>query len=296
MTSKQIEIYLEVAKTQNLTLASRKLYMSTATVSRQMTALEEEIGLPLFYRSGNAIRFTAEGEILRDTFTKMDQLLTRGLQQMKDIHSGHHGHLTLGFISDMGIPDIFLRQIDTFNRKYPNIAVSYVTQPFTNYVNDMMEGSIDIMLGHNMEFLKHTGLEHLHVTEARRGLYYGIRHPLAKKADLSIADFAGDIHWASVHADTPEQRASLKQLTDFYHMPEFQSRFVNTTNEIVFHLLLGEGFSIMDSFVLQAHPEDIHILPVDDSLPPIRMSIFWNRENANPCIPLFCDLVRKQCP
>lgn len=291
MTSKQIEIYLEVAKTENLSLAADRLYVSKATMSRQLAALEEETGFQLFAHTGNSIRLTPEGEILKNTFEKMNRTLENGFQRMRDIRDGLHGHLTLGFTSDMCIPDLFLKKIDAFRRKYPDVALSYTAKPQTTYVRDLADGTIDLILAHDMALQKYASLEHLFVTEVRRGLYYGIRHPLARKKDLSIADFANETHWASVHSDTAEQRASLKQLATYYNMPEFQTRYVQTTHEIVFHLLLGEGFSIMDDLILQGKPEDIRVLPADESLEPIRLSIFWDRANANPCIPLFCGML-----
>ena len=294
MTSKQVELYLEAARMENLTLAAEKSFVSKATLSRQLAALEEELGYQLFYHMGNAIRLTPEGEILKDTLEKMDVLMQKGLQDMADVHEGRRGHLVLGFTSDMCIPDAYLREIDIFRRKYPDIRLSYVAKPFTNYVNDLESGAIDIMLSHDMSMVKYKTLDRLLVAEARRKLYYGIRHPLAGKKDLSIKDFAGDIHWASVNADTPEQRASLKQITDYYGIPQFQTEYVATTHEIVFHLQLGEGFSIMDDFVLQNKSDDIRTLPVAEELPLIRLSIFWNRNHTNPCIPLFCDLVRRR--
>ena len=205
MNSKQIELYLAAARTENLTWAAEKSFVSKATMSRQLAALEEELGYRLFYHLGNSIRLTPEGEILKDTLEKMQFLMQKGLQEMEDVHRGRRGHLVLGFTSDMCIPDAYLREIDTFRRKYPDIRVSYVSKPFTDYFNDLESGAIDIVLSHNMSLMKYKTLEHLPVAEARRKLYYGIRHPLARKKDLSIRDFAEDIHWASVHADTPDR-------------------------------------------------------------------------------------------
>lgn len=293
LNSKQIELYLAAARTENLTWAAEKSFVSKATMSRQLAALEEELGYRLFYHRGNSIRLTPEGEILKDTLEKMQFLMHKGLQEMEDVHRGRRGHLVMGFTSDTFIPDVYLREIDTFRRKYPDIRVSYVSKPFTDYFNDLESGAIDIVLSHDISLMKYKTLEHLPVAEARRKLYYGIRHPLARKKDLSIRDFAENIHWASVHADTPEQRDSLKQITDYYDMPQFQTEYVATTHDIIFHLLLGEGFSIMDDFVLQNKPNDIRILPVSEELPLIRLSVFWCRDHGNPCIPLFCDVVRQ---
>lgn len=293
MTSKQVEIYLEVAKTENYTTTAEKLYVSKATISRQMALLEEELGHQLFYHAGNSIKLTAQGEILRKTFEKMYGVFKNGIRLMDDTRDGYQGHLVLGFTSDMSIPDIFLKAIDHFRKKIPDVDITYVSKPFTNYVSDMESGTIDIMLAHDMELFKYKNLAHQFVVEAERGLYYGIRHPLAKKKDLAISDFSGDIHWASKHADTYDQRLLLKQVSDYYGMAEFETKYVDTTNEIIFHLLLGEGFCIMDNIVLQSKPDDILVLPIHADLAPVKKSIYWAKNNVNPCVPLFCDIMER---
>lgn len=64
MTTKQIEIFLEVSRQLNFTTAGEKLYMSQPTVSRQMQLLEHELGFPLFIRGNNFVRLTSEGLIM----------------------------------------------------------------------------------------------------------------------------------------------------------------------------------------------------------------------------------------
>ena len=148
------------------------------------------------------------------------------------------------------------------------------------------------MFAHDMEFKKYDTLNSQHVSEIKRALYYGVRNPYATKKDLKVGDFKDDIHWAATVADTAEQRKRLREVADRYGLEELNTRYVSSTNEIVFHMLLGEGYSIMDSYVLQDTPKDIKILPLDE-LDPVKVSLFWDKSNMNPCIPLFCDEMKQ---
>ena len=58
------KIFYYVAKTGGITAASRSLNMSQPAVSQQISALERQLGVSLFKRSGRGIALTAEGSLL----------------------------------------------------------------------------------------------------------------------------------------------------------------------------------------------------------------------------------------
>ncbi len=295
MTSRQIEIFLTVGQYGSFTLAADALYLSQPTVSRQIALLEEELEVDLFIRGNNHVHMTPEGMILTNAFRKMKHIFDKEMITAKAVKKGHLGHLTVGFISDMDIPDFFLRGIDLFRKKYPGVTVDYLCKPKTTFAEDLKDHTIDMILGHEMEFQTYSHLLSEHITDTQMGIYYGTRHPLARKPDLSIADFKDETIWTIRIADTAERRNMIKKVTDFYGIPEFRIELMDSTNEIMFRLRLGEGACIMDSFVLNELPQDIRILPFDSRISTVHISLFWDRENLNPCIPQFTGILKKCC-
>ncbi len=64
MTIHQIECFLETAATRNFTEAANHLYISQQGLSRQIAALERELGMKLFYRTTRDVKLTRSGELL----------------------------------------------------------------------------------------------------------------------------------------------------------------------------------------------------------------------------------------
>ena len=64
MTIHQIECFLETASTRNFTEAANHLYISQQGLSRQIAALERELGMKLFYRTTRDVKLTRSGELL----------------------------------------------------------------------------------------------------------------------------------------------------------------------------------------------------------------------------------------
>lgn len=73
MELEQLRVFAAVADEGSFTGAARRLYISHSTVSRTVTALEEELGVRLVERDNRFIALTKAGETLRK---EAEQLLS----------------------------------------------------------------------------------------------------------------------------------------------------------------------------------------------------------------------------
>lgn len=66
MELEQLRVFAAVADEGSFTGAARRLYISHSTVSRTITALEEELGVRLVERDNRFIALTKAGAVLRE--------------------------------------------------------------------------------------------------------------------------------------------------------------------------------------------------------------------------------------
>ena len=86
-----LRYFLNVAKEQSFTKAAERLHITQPTLSRQLAALEEELGVTLFARSGRNITLTEEGILLN--FGGDMQKLSAEVSSCPDCTSySHSGH------------------------------------------------------------------------------------------------------------------------------------------------------------------------------------------------------------
>src|SRR5699024_11882203 len=71
MNLEQLQSFLMVAKTGHFTEAAAELHMAQPTLSRQIAALEAELGASLFHRARGNITLTAAGETLLPVASRM---------------------------------------------------------------------------------------------------------------------------------------------------------------------------------------------------------------------------------
>ncbi|HWU63006.1 MAG TPA: LysR family transcriptional regulator [Ensifer sp.] len=65
MNLRKWEYFLKAAEFGNLSRVAEKLDISQPALSRQISALEQEVGVPLFFRTGRGLSLTPAGEVFR---------------------------------------------------------------------------------------------------------------------------------------------------------------------------------------------------------------------------------------
>lgn len=77
-----------VARLGSMSLAAEELHVTHGAVSRQVRALEEALGQPLFVRQGRGVTLTANGQILRERCTSAFDQLRDTWSRLQELRAG----------------------------------------------------------------------------------------------------------------------------------------------------------------------------------------------------------------
>lgn len=123
MTSSEMEAFLAIVKTGNMTAAANSLYLTQPALSRRILSLEKELGCTLFTR-GKGIRnveLTPQGEYLLSLSEKWQQLF-KETSAMTDLKYHEPFFISsIGSISFYLLPNVFHR----FMNEHPHIPLSF---------------------------------------------------------------------------------------------------------------------------------------------------------------------------
>jgi DNA-binding transcriptional LysR family regulator len=83
----------EVARSGSIRKASAKLNIASSSINRQILALEEELGSPIFHRLHRQLRLTPTGELLIGHVRRTLKDLGRTVGQIEDLKGIRRGEV-----------------------------------------------------------------------------------------------------------------------------------------------------------------------------------------------------------
>ena len=117
---RHLKYFNAVAKELNFRKAAETLFISQPGLSRQISQLEDELGVKLFYRDKRKVSLTQNGEYLKKEFDFIINHLEHVFNSVKLIDLGDEGEIRLGFVGSavqILIPELLSR----LNSKHPGI-------------------------------------------------------------------------------------------------------------------------------------------------------------------------------
>ena len=143
MTLRDMDYILEVAQTQNFTLAAENLFTAQPTLSYHIRSVEEELGFTIFNRSGRGATLTPAGAQFCVTLRNVRAELKAAIEQAQNFSSRYSQALTIGLSCRsalLRLPGI----IQEFAGLHPDISVTPVFS-WEHSVEQFLRGDTDIL-------------------------------------------------------------------------------------------------------------------------------------------------------
>ena len=215
----KLRIFHAVALSKSLTRAGETLNLSQSAVSRQISALEEKMGIALFHRHARGLVLSEQGEILMRAVSEMVTKLQQTEITLAEATLRPKGPYKISVPATFGT--LWLAaQMKEYTDLYPDIAVTLVCE---DRELDLTIREADAAI--RFHPAKHPDLVQVPIMRLRNSLYasndYLREHGLPKSlADLTNHKLIGFDSTVS-NAPFPEvnwlfEQASTKHLTPFF--------------------------------------------------------------------------------
>lgn len=122
MTTKQMEYILELSKTKNFNRAAENLYISQPALTYQIQRAEEELGFPLFVRSGKGANMTAAGEQFANAIGQIVDDYNEAVESGRRISPQYEAAVTIGLPERLAVSRL-VETIELFAEEYPQTPV-----------------------------------------------------------------------------------------------------------------------------------------------------------------------------
>ena len=140
-----LRYFLIVAREQNFTKAAEQLNITQPTLSRQLAALEEELGTALFIRGSRSITLTEAGILLKRRALEIIDLEEKMLDEIKAREELIEGTITVG-CGEFAAVETLAEICKVYKKKYPMVQIALYTATADSVYEMMNQGLVDIGL------------------------------------------------------------------------------------------------------------------------------------------------------
>lgn len=145
MRIQQIRYFLTLAEELHFWKTAEKLHTSQSTLSRQIQALEEELGLELFERDKRNVKLTAAGEFLKNNWIHWLTEFDRSKLQARKIHEGVSGIVSITYPGSIAFR--FLQELlRIIHKEMPDLKVELMEPTDQDTERLLLDFKVDLAL------------------------------------------------------------------------------------------------------------------------------------------------------
>lgn len=280
MTISQLQSFLTVSRCLSFTEGARQLCLSQPAVSRQIAALEGEIGAPLFERGRGALSLTAAGRHLSEHLPALLEQLQALFSQTDLIAKGAAGWLRLGLLEDQSLDGQLSRALRELQSSAVHLSVQRMT--FRELEAALSAGDIDAAVSIEQSADAFPGFSRFLYREEAICLAIH-RDLLDRYAGCTPEEILDHCPILIPKLDTFQrnQYSSLASMTDTPLKGVTEYEF----SSIAPMVAAGLAATTANESHCLATDSLVSLLPLR-ALPGVRKGIFWQDANPNPVIPL----------
>ena len=141
----RLVVFRAVAEQLSFRKAAEELYLTQPAVSLQVKALEEDIGVQLFDRTGVRIALTEAGKILLGYSRQANALFVQAEHEIAALSGDHAGQLSLGASSTIA-QYVLPRLLGEFSREHPCVHPTMISGNTEQIVEAVEEQKIELGL------------------------------------------------------------------------------------------------------------------------------------------------------
>jgi DNA-binding transcriptional LysR family regulator len=279
---RKLRYFVAVAEELNFGRAAEALMIAQPVLSRQIRALEDELGVQLFVRDTRGTELTDQGQLL---YGEADGLLASAAAVRRRVAVAARGEsvFTVGFMPGLVVTEA----VRAFQRANPEVETQVMRTSWDDQVRVLHDGRADV------SYLRRpfdaAGLSTELLFSEPRVVMLPAEHVLATASGVLMNDLTAE-HLLQDPAAVPEWAAVAAEMRRRRRSARSPSRTVEEKLELV---AVGQGIAIFPLSTARFYRRaDVRFVPVTD-LPPTEVHLGWERGRASRLIDEFVATVRE---
>lgn len=250
MTLQQIMYFQRVARSGSFTKAARACFVSQTAISRQISALEEELHVTLLERDTAHVKLTLAGEYFFQQINELTARLEEVVTRTQTIAQEQQTHLTLGIptILEQHAISQLLRQ---YHSLHPEVQLSTVA------------GSRHLLVAMDFDLPDLEGLDSIILQQVHATWLLPTGHPLAGAEKIAPQQLQGETLILTQEDPRGNTEELLRQYYNQLGLKGNPVLHTRTLEELFLLASAGVGIGLLPSSVPKYLRPDLCSVPID---------------------------------
>lgn len=287
MTIDNLNCFILVAENLSFARAAEALYISQPAVTKQINALENELGVTLFTRSTRHVELTPIGisfyKDAKDIVVKSRMAVSRIQQQ--NIHSDF---IRIG-LSNTAVLFFLTPFLTNFHISYPNIHPNIQVLGYKSVLSLFLENKLDILFYFKESMPQKKGINFIELEQDCLVCLAPAGHPFTVKEAVSPEDLSGEAIIAYNPLKASPSTASFQQKLLAQHSA---NNIFYCDNIEVAHCMVASGMGVcVLPRILSLKLPNFAIVPLTVKIP-LSFGAFYHKKNTNAALHKFTGILQ----
>ncbi|MGP8201819.1 MAG: LysR family transcriptional regulator [Limisphaerales bacterium] len=291
MELRHLKYFVAVAEELHFGRASERVGIAQPPFSQQIKKLEEEIGVPLLWRSKRHVELTAAGKVFLVEARKILAEAGKAGHMARRAARGEIGQLSVGFVSSAFYGE-FTPVFRIMRARHPDVALALQDMTSEEQVRAMKENKLDVGLVRPPV----PGAEGLAFEVVLREPFVVVlpkSHSLARQKSLAVNDLAQESFLMVPRSLGPGFYDQIIQLCAQSGFAPKVALEISSTQTIVSLIAGGMGVSLVPYSLQHLRRTGVVYRPLKPPVPKTELAVMWRAEDSSPALSLFLGIIRE---
>jgi len=271
---RHLEYFSEVAEHLSFTKASQTLHVTQPSISKAVKNLEDELGVPLFYRSSKQLELTDAGKAVLINARKVLEAFNSLTWELTDIMELKSGEIRIGIPPIVGAA-FFSKLISIFKEKYPLVKITLTEVGTKKIKQGVDDGSLDIGLICTFP-TQNSNFEIIKVLKDPLRLIVHKDHPLTAKKKVHFSDLENE-PFILYRKDFSLYDLIIEECSKNHFQPNIVCE--SSQKDFLLGMVEGKlGVALLPSKICEAiNRSDVAVLSFNESVVNLELGMIWKK-------------------
>lgn len=286
MNVEHLRRFLVVAEYLNFTAAAEHMYIGQSTLSRQIAALEDELGVSLLIRGARGLQLTEAGQVLYEEGLHLMEHLDTIKQ--KTISAGQRSAGTINVVSVPAFFDAFNKIYSLISGTYHDLDLRLSHQRYETICRDVDSGKADVGLIYEFLMPSYDSLAVLPIARERLALLCSPRNSLSRQESVCLEELKGQNF---LFGDTGPDWIRYRKKNGV-SPPGIQSPPTRPIENLILDLQSNYGIALMPRSEVSFQHPDLVGVPLSDEDLTFHVMLVYRKEDSSQKLRRFLSIVR----